>query len=141
MYTFNEEGYSVFFQYNCERGEIQENIENIDILYINDNHFNLLIPNKVNGERKNDIIRNNINITNLKSIILEDKSKSNRKLMKDLKIHFKQKNYVDYPRNNLTNYYNEIYTYLLDNKIPQRLEYSGEKSRKTMEKKELGLKN
>ena len=81
----------------------------------------MLIPNKVNGERKNDIIRNNINITNLKSIILEDKSKSNRKLMKDLKIEFKQKNYVDYPRNNLTNYYNEIYTYLLDNKMPQRL--------------------
>ena len=61
--------------------------------------------------------------------------------MKDLKIDFKQKNYVDYPRNNLTNYYNEIYIYLLDNKIPQRLEYSKEKSRKTMEKKELGLKN
>lgn len=32
MYTLNEEGYSVFFQYNSKRGEIQKNIKNIDIL-------------------------------------------------------------------------------------------------------------
>jgi len=30
MYTLNETGYSLFFQYNSERGEQQENIENIN---------------------------------------------------------------------------------------------------------------
>ena len=87
MYTLNETGYSLFFKYNSERGEQQENIENINILYIDENHFNLLIPNLENDRKKDDLIRNNININNFKSIILEEKSKSNRKFMKDLKIN------------------------------------------------------
>ena len=124
MYTLNETGYSLFLQYNSERGEQQENIENINILYIDENHFNLLIPNLENDRKKDDLIRNNININNFKSIILEEKSKSNRKLMKNLKINSQKNNY------------NEIYTYILDNKkMPQRLQYTKEKSRKTMEKK------
>ena len=61
--------------------------------------------------------------------------------MKDFKKDFKQKNYVEYHRNNLTNYYNDIHTYLLDNIFSQRLEYSKEKFRKIMKKKELGFKN
>ena len=54
MYTLNETGYSLFFQYNSERGEQQENIENINILYIDENHFNLLIPNLEIDRKKDD---------------------------------------------------------------------------------------
>ena len=72
----------------------------------------------------------------MKSIILKEKSKSNRKLMKDLKINSQKKLYINYRRNGLINYYNEIYTYLIDNKkMPQRFQYTKEKSRKIMEKK------
>ena len=71
MYTLNETGYSFYLLYNSERGLQQENIENINILYINENHFNLLIPNLYNIQKQDDLIRNNININNLKSIILK----------------------------------------------------------------------
>ena len=67
MYTLNETGYSLFFQYNSERGEQQENIENINILYIDENHFNLLIPKSETDRKKDDPIRNNININPLAS--------------------------------------------------------------------------
>ena len=63
-----------------------------------------------------DLIRNNININNLKSIIMKEKTKSNKKLMKDWKINSHKKIYVNYPGNGIINYYNEIYTYLIDNK-------------------------
>ena len=54
----------------------------------------------------------------------------------NLKIDSSSKNYVEYPRNDLKNYYNEIYQYLNDKEIlPKRLEYSKNKNRKTVEKK------
>ena len=54
----------------------------------------------------------------------------------NLKIDSSSKNYVEYPRNDLKNYYNEIYQYLTDKEIlPKRLEYSKNKNRKTVEKK------
>ena len=103
MYTLNETGYSFYLLYNSERGQQQENIENINILYINENHFNLLIPNLYNIQKQDDLIRNNININNLKSIILKQKidERFENKFIK--KIVFK------YPCNGLTNYYNEIF--------------------------------
>jgi len=109
IHTLNEEGYSVFFQYNSERSEIQKNIENIDISYIDENHFNSLIPNN-DMKKKNDIASNNINMKDLKLIILEDKLKANRKITEDLKLDSKSKKFIDYPLYELANYYNEIYS-------------------------------
>ena len=61
----------------------------------------------------------------LNKMILKDKKKYNRKINLNLKIGSIYKNYVEYPRNDLKNYYNEIYQYLIDNEVlPKRLEYS-----------------
>lgn len=58
----------------------------------------------------------------------------------NLKLDSKSKRYVDYPRNDLKNYYNEIYNYLKDKSVlSKRLEYSKEKNKKTVEKKGVNL--
>ena len=78
----------------------------------------------------------------LNKIILKDKKKYNRKINLNLKIDSSSKNYVEYPRNDLKNYYNEIYQYLIDNEVlPKRLEYSKNKNRKTVEKKGVNFEN
>ena len=70
----------------------------------------------------------------LNKIILKDKKKYNRKINLNLKIDFSSKNYVEYPRNDLKNYYNEIYQYLIDNIVlPKRLKYSKNKNIKIVE--------
>ena len=48
---------------------------------------------------------------------------------------------MEFPKYNLKNYYNEIYVYLTENIMPKRLEYSKDKNRKTMEKKEENSAN
>ena len=69
-----------------------------------------------------------------KKILLEIKKK--RKINSKSCLNIKDKSYVDYPKENLKNYYNEIYKYLMNNsELPKRLEYSKDKNRKTMEKK------
>ena len=136
MYTINELGYTIYHKYNSEEENLKQEKDTIEILYINENHFNLLIPNNNKGNYRNNVIQQNINMKDLNNIILKDKEKSNRKLDSNLKIDSKSKIYVDYPRYYLKNYYNEIYNYLIDNTVmPKRLEYSKEKNRKTVEKK------
>ena len=136
MYTINELGYTIYHKYNSEEENLRQEKDTIEILYINENHFNLLIPNNNKGNYRNNVIQQNINIKDLNNIILKDKEKSNRKLDLNLKIDSNSKKYVDYPRYGLKNYYNEINNYLIDNTVmPKRLEYSKEKNRKTVEKK------
>ena len=131
--------YTIYHKYNSEEENLREGRDTIEILYINENHFNLLIPNNKENYR-NNIIQQNINMEELKKIILKDKEDSNRKIAMNLKLDSKSKLYVDYPRNDLKNYYNEIYNYLMDKSVmPKRLEYSKEKNKKTVEKKGVNL--
>ena len=60
-----------------------------------------------------------------------------------MNLKFKSKSvYVDYPITSRKDYYNEIFKYINDNKImPKRLEYSVNKNRKTVEKKEGNSEN
>ena len=136
MYTINELGYTIYHKYNSEEENLRQEKDTIENLYINENHFNLLIPNINKVNYRNNVIQQNINIKDLNNIILKDKEKSNRKLDLNLKIDSNSKKYVDYPRYGLKNHYNEIYNYLIDNTVmPKRLEYSKEKNRKRVEKK------
>lgn len=142
MYTINALGYTVYHKYNSENDNLNKEKDTIEILYINDNHFNLLIPNNNKGKYSNNVIQQNINMKDLNKIILKDKKKYNRKINLNLKIDSSSKNYVEYPRNDLKNYYNEIYQYLTDKEIlPKRLEYSKNKNRKTVEKKGVNFEN
>ena len=135
MFSLNENGLTIYNKYNLGEDIERVNKETINILYINSNHYNLLIPKEENLNNNNVILKN-INLKEMENIILDDKKKSNRKLNKNLKLNINKKKYVDYPRSGLKNYYNEIYNFLKDNSIlPERLQYSKEKNRKTMEKK------
>ena len=125
MYTLNENGYQLFHKYGSEEADDQNNNkEIINILFINQNHFNLLLPYKNNASSNRSFVEKNINFKEFEKILLDDKIKHKRKV--DAKITFKnkQKLYVEYPKYNLKNYYNEIYVYLTVNIITKRLEYS-----------------
>ena len=142
MYTINALGYTIYHKYNSEIDNSNKEKDTIEILYINNNHFNLLLPNNNKGKYSNNVIQQNINMKDLNKIILKDKKKYNRKINLNLTIDSSSKNYVEYPRNDLKNYYNEIYQYLTDKEIlPKRLEYSKNKNRKTVEKKGVNFEN
>lgn len=66
MYTINELGYTIYHKYNSEEDNLREGRYTIEILYINENHFNLLIPNNKENDR-NNIIQQNINMEELKN--------------------------------------------------------------------------
>ena len=137
MYTLNENGYEFYNKYNPEDNMNGGVRDTVNILYINENHFNLLIPNDNNIiNSNNNIIQKGINFKEFKNLILNE-SQLKRKIDKKLNLKFKSKSvYVDYPITSRKDYYNEIFKYINDNKImPKRLEYSVNKNRKTVEKK------
>ena len=136
MYTLNENGYQLFHKYGSE--EVDEQNKNkaiINILFINQNHFNLLLPFENDSSSNRSCVEKNINLQEFEKILLDDKIKHKRKIDDKIKFKNKQKIYVEFPKYNLKNYYNEIYVYLTENIMPKRLEYSKDKNRKTMEKK------
>ena len=135
MYTLNSNGYEVYNNYSP--GNNNENIGNIiHILYINNNHFNLLIPNENKNEPKHNQLEKEISFNELEKILFNEKKKYKRTLNEKLKLKINKKIYVEYPKLSARNYYNEIYDYIEDNnKMPSRLAYTKEKNRKTVEKK------
>ena len=135
MYTLDSNGYSVYKNFSQDNNN--GNIENtINILYINNNHFNLLIPNDNNKHYIQNLIQKEISFKELEKILFKEKKKYNRTLNEKLKIKIYKKSYVKYPKIISPNYYDEIYQYTKDNnKIPKHLAYSKEKNRKTIEKK------
>ena len=138
MYTLNVNGYEFYNKYNPEDNMNGGVRDTVNILYINENHFNLLIPNDNNIiNSNNNIIQKGINFKEFKNLILNAQSQLKRKIDKKLNLKFKSKSvYVDYPITSRKDYYNEIFKYINDNKImPKRLEYSVNKNRKTVEKK------
>ena len=144
MYTLNVNGYEFYNKYNPEDNMNGGVRDTVNILYINENHFNLLIPNDNNIiNSNNNIIQKGINFKEFKNLILNDQSQLKRKIDKKLNLKFKSKSvYVDYPITSRKDYYNEIFKYINDNKImPKRLEYSVNKNRKTVEKKEGNSEN
>ena len=78
MYTINENGYTIYNKYITEDDNSNNNKQTINILYINENHYNLLIPVKENNNLKNNIIQKNVDFKRFKQILLEDKKKKNQ---------------------------------------------------------------
>ena len=67
MYTLNENGYEFYNKYNPEDNMNGWVRDTVNILYINENHFNLLIPNDNNIiNSNNNIIQKGINFKELK---------------------------------------------------------------------------
>ena len=135
MYTLDSNGYSIYNNFSPDNNN--ENIGNtINILYINNNHFNLLLPNDDTNTNIQNIIEKEISFKELEKILYKEKKKYNRSLNEKLKININKKIYVDYPKLLFKNYYNEIYDYIQDNnKLPTRLAYIKGKNRKTVEKR------
>ena len=109
-------GYKFLQYYNCQN---EENEENIYIIYKNNNHFNLLVKKDINlhvnleDKSKFEVIHKNIEKNLHKPKPKDINSLKNTK--------FFDTKYVNYPRDNLNNFYNEVYEYLKFNKIPDRL--------------------
>ena len=122
-----------------EFNQIVEQENNIDkdiinMLFINNNHFQLLIPNNY---KKNELISNIIKKSNLKDLI---KNVSNS-IKINLDLNKKEKNkYITYHRENCENYYTEIHEFLLDGKkIPNRINFSKTTNKKKYLIKEMSL--
>ena len=60
MFTINETGYKLYNKYETSENGQGNNVDVINILYINNNHYNLLVPQK-NQNNKNNILIRNIN--------------------------------------------------------------------------------
>ena len=89
--------------------------DTINILFINDDHFNLLLPNNnENNNSNNNIIQKGINFNEYKTIILKDQKKAKRKINNEIKLKIKTKNYVGYSLSQKKNYYNEIFKFIKD---------------------------
>ena len=136
MYTLKSNGYELYNNYSPDANN-NENIGNIiNILYINNNHFNILLPNTKKRECKQTQFQKEISLKDFEKILFKEKKKYNRTLNEKMQLNINKKIYVEYPKISSPNYYNEIYDYIKDNnKMPNRLEYSKEKNRKTVEKK------
>ena len=133
MYILVETGYKLYFSFH------QDNIENIptiNILFVNNNHFNLLIPSENSFKDKMRLFDKDLDIKEVKKIVLDNKIKYKNKINLKFDKKMKKKIYVKYPKSGLEDYYNEIYRYLINNEImPPRLKYDKSKNRKTQEKK------
>ena len=79
MYTLNETGYKLYNKYETSENEQGNNVDVINILYINNNHYNLLVPQK-NKNNKNNILIRNINFKEMGKILIKDKLSSNGKI-------------------------------------------------------------
>ena len=80
MYTINENEYTIYNKYTTEDDISNNNKQTINILYINENHYNLLIPVKENNILKNNIIQKNVDFKQFKQILLEDKEKKEKSI-------------------------------------------------------------
>ena len=80
MCTINENGYTIYNKYTTEDVISNNNKQTINILYINENHYNLLIPVKENNNLKNNIIQKNVDFKQFKQILLEDKEKKEKSI-------------------------------------------------------------
>ena len=80
MYTLNSNGYSIYNNFSPNNNN-NENIGNtINILYINNNHFNLLLPNDNNNTSKRNTIQKEISFKEFEKILFKEKKKYNRNL-------------------------------------------------------------
>ena len=80
MYTINENEYTIYNKYTTEDDISNNNKQTINILYINENHYNLLIPVNENNNLKNNIIQKNVDFKQFKQILLEDKEKKEKSI-------------------------------------------------------------
>ena len=96
----------------------------------------MLIPSENSFKENIRLFDKNLEIKEVKKIILDNKIKNKNKINFNFDKKLKKKIYVKYPKTGLEDYYNEIYRYLVNNEImPPRLKYDKSKNRKTQEKK------
>ena len=120
LYTLNNNQYNLYNEFTQDNNK-SNIIDCINLLFVNNNHFNLLIKKEYL-----DIFQVSDNIKKLdfkeftKIITKANKNKTN--LIKTLKLEKIQKvNYVKYNRNTCLNYYDEIEDYIKNKIIPNRL--------------------
>lgn len=65
MYTIGAQGYDIYHKYGIREVNSNLNKEVINILYINHNHFNFLLPNEDKTHNNRNIIQKSINIKEL----------------------------------------------------------------------------
>ena len=109
--------------------------EIINLLFVNNNHFNILLNNESKFKRVS-VVDKDINIKEFSNII-NKKNECSQIFIKSLNLkNIKKCGYVNYNRKGLENYYDEIGEYIKDNtKIPFRLTNKANKNKKSQQKK------
>ena len=110
IYTQGNNCYNLLNEFNNQNPN--DNIYDKDIinlLFINNNHFQLLMKKNY---KKNTLINNIIKTSNLKDLFKNITNSNSRIILeKDKDSIIKQNKYVNYHRENCKNYYNEIFDY------------------------------
>ena len=70
MYLWENAGFRVIYNYNMSENNSNIVNDNIDILFINNNHFNLLIPKKNSNINKKSLIEQKIEIKEMENILI-----------------------------------------------------------------------
>ena len=76
MYLWDNAGFRLIYNYNINENNSNIVNDNIDILFINNNHFNLLIPKKNSNINKKSLIEQKIEIKEMENILI-NKIKNN----------------------------------------------------------------
>ena len=133
LYIMGDGIYTLFNEFNNNLNSLSV-IDNINILFINNNHFNLLIPK---SNIRDEIISNiykNLDMTEIAKQILNSKKLKSTNFKNSININ-NDKKFVDYQKKGLNRYYDEIKEYIMSNKMPIRLSYEKGKNKKTIENK------
>ena len=124
MYILNDNGYKLIFEFNNKPNNENENqnIDIINILFINNNHFNLLIKRQESHIIRNNLLERKMDIKDIEKILNIKSNQTNVKIKEKFKLDLKKKTHVNYPKKGLNNYYNEIYEYIKNNNCNRKLE-------------------
>ena len=135
IYTLENDKFNIYNEFSNESNSNKIK-DIIQILFINNNHFNLLIK-----QEYADIFKVSDNIQKLEftefAKLITIKKIDNKDLIKNINIkNIRNEKYVSFNRKTCENYYNEIADYILDNNnIPARLKNNPLKKNKRQSKK------
>ena len=103
MYVLVNNGYQLFNDFKPAENE-NEKVEIINILFINNNHFCLLLSKDSSLCVNQKLIDKKVELKDIEKIVLENKIHHNLIINPNIDIKLKKKEYISYPKKGLEDY-------------------------------------
>lgn len=132
MYTQNNGTFTLYNEFKNSDKLEWFTTEIINIPFVNNNHFNLLIDKIYESKDRISTIQKEMPIKDMTENIVYINKKRDIHFSDYNKKNFAYKTYINYNRDSCINYYNEIYLFIKSNKTiyPERLIYNKTKNKK-----------